>query len=333
MPSKQVIDLHRVAASVTAGALHNRERITAALTAQLEEDGVFEALSGNRPPEPPAEVLRALSPQAGSAVIASRTAQLEAAPAEVPNLDELQRFAAWAIQFYAEKMMQVDDLHLQERQQDWVVRARRDEAAEEAYREYVRVRQMMTTALAPETVSSILGLEGDTPRAAFVLRDKLRFAIQRMESPGTFFPEVRIAGLAQDWPELIRRLRDALAPLDQALQALELEAKAADTAFLDKEQAIRRYRAAYSGWANILRGLYNIAEEPELARRLSPTVARRSGGTEPPEPDGPPPDGEEGLPEPPSEEVSADSDEVDVSPGSDVRDRPDGPDADDLPAA
>lgn len=286
MPSKQVIDLHRIAASVTAGALHNRQRVNEAVMARLEEDGVLEALSTELPPEPPAETLEALTETAGEAVVQSHAAQLEAAPEAVPDVDRLQRFAAWAIPYYAEKMMRLDDLHQQERQQDWVARAKRDEAADTAYREYVTVRQMMTAALAPETVSSILGLEGDTPRNPFVLRDKLRFAIERMSSPETFFPDVRIAGLVQDWSELVERLSAALEPLDAALRELEMEAKAADTALLDKQKAIRKYRSAFGAWATILRGVYALAGEPELARRLSPTVIRRTSSDDETPPEG-----------------------------------------------
>lgn len=304
MPSKQVIDLHRIAASVTAGALHNRERITEAVTARLQEDGVVEALSTQLPPEPPAETLAALTETAGEAVAQSHAAQLEAAPEAVPDVDGLQRFAAWAIPYYAEKMMRLDDLHQKERQQDWVVRAKRDEAADAAYREYVTVRQMMAAALAPETVSSILGLEGETPRNPFELRDKLRFAIERMSSPETFFPNVRIAGLVQDWSELVERLSSALEPLDAALRELEMEAKAADTALLDKQEAIQRYRSAFGACATILRGLYVLAGEPELARRLSPTVIRRTSSDDEPPTEGENPPAEDGLPdvEPPLED-------------------------------
>lgn len=306
MPTKQVIDLHRIATSVTAGALHNRERITEALIAQLEEDGALEALSNDRLPEPPEALVARLTETAGEAVVEARAARLEAAPEAVPDIDGIQRFAAWAISFYAEKMMQLDDLHQQERQQDWVPRAKRDEATEAAYQEYVKVRRMMTAALAPETVASILGLEGETPRNPFVLADKLRFAVQRMSSPETYFPDIQIAGLAQNWPELVQRLSSALTPLDAALQELELETKAAHTALLDKRRAIRRYRAAYRGWTGILRGLYTVAGEAELARRLSPTIARRTSDEDLLPEDDEPTEGEEPTAEPPLEEDSPD---------------------------
>lgn len=293
MPSKTAIELHRQASEVMADARRHRERMTEELQEHLDRDDVWTVLSGPEPsdgPEPPAgespivAQLSELRPGIRGVVSGLQELARELGPIEAPDFESLQRFVAAGMAHYTARMLAVDDLHQQERQQDWIVRERRDRAAQEAYQTLVEVRSLIGLALHPAAASSILGIEGRTPNVPFVLRDVLGAAIERMEKPETFFPDVKIAGLEQNWSILIERLREVYVPLDGALREIEDEKRDADGRLVDRDAALERYREAYSGLKDILTGLYVLGGQRELARRLRAAVSRRNRSVSNPEP-------------------------------------------------
>lgn len=298
MPSKTAIDLHRQASHVMANARRHRERLGSSLEGLLDRDGLPAALPASptsEPPEPPAAdtpqvaALEELRPGIRETVTELESFVRDLGPIRMPDFENLQRFVAAGMAHYTARMLSVDDLHQQERQQDWLVRERRDQAAEEAYRVLVEVRNLIGVALHPAAASSILGIEGQTPRVPFVLRDVLRAAIERMENPETHFPDVKIAGLEQNWSILIHRLREVFEPLHEALLEIENERLDADGCLLDKQATLDRYRDAYSGLKDVLTGLYVFGGQRELARRLRSAVSERSRSAPANEP-GPPED-------------------------------------------
>lgn len=153
----------------------------------------------------------------------------------------------------------------------------------------IEVRSLIGLALDPAAASSILGIEERTPNVPFVLRDVLGAAIERMEKPETFFPDINIAGLQQNWSILVERLREVFIPLDEVLREMEDERRDADRRLVDRDTTLERYREAYSGLQDILTGLYVLGGQRELARRLRAAVSRRNrsaGNAKPSPPEG-----------------------------------------------
>lgn len=305
MPSKTVIDHHLQATSILSGVRSNRRRLSDSLEERMGRHGLAEILLA--PPEPEAPDLEPIRAGTRRTISSLRAVQAESGSLEVPDFDHLQRFVEASLAHYTAEMLALDDLHLQIRQQSWVMRRKRDEAMEEADRVLKEVRGLIGLALDASAASSILGLTGRMPDTPFALRDHLAAAIERMEDPQTFFPEIRITGLQQDWQRLIERLREVLEPLHEALEAVEDDRRRAEIALLDKRDAIERYRDAYVGLGGMLRGLYVFGGQRELARRLNLTLSSTSSGepdpaTEidlpfPDPPDVPPDDAEEAEPD------------------------------------
>lgn len=279
MPSRTALREHKNAAAVMAAARRHRETVATTLIDRLLADGALEQLEEAPAPDEPiiAALTEELSETAVTAVRSNLEIQAEMAPVELPDLDNLQRFAVWAIAFYTVKMLQADDLLRQELQEDWVARRQRDEAARDAYDALVRMRRYVAGVLLDETAaSSLLDLEGDTPTNPFDLRDTLAVAVQRLRRPESHFPDTRFEGAKPDWHQLADELEVVLVPLDQAIRRIEDEKAAADAALAEKRRAFELHRGALIGWRQMVQGMAIAGGDRELASRFTlPQPARR----------------------------------------------------------
>lgn len=272
MTSRTVQLNQRQANAVEAAALANRRRVTRSLTAKLERLGVM----GDEPVDP--DILVDVTPD-GEVLPAVRLLADPDRP-RVPDIDNLQRFAAWMLGLARDKIRLADRETQAERHDDLAPRSQRDESSQRAYRALVDLRRIVHGALGEEGVVRYLAIEGTLPQSRLGLANQLEDTIERLTDPEVDLPEVEVDWMALDWDRLIASLREHLIPLQEALRELDRQQRDAELAVIQKEEALQEFRDDFVGWSNVLRGLYVVAAQRELAARLSPTVPSRPGGGE-----------------------------------------------------
>lgn len=301
MPSRMVDREHRNAASVVAAGLQHQSTLTEKLTERLTVDGALAALENGESapplvPPPSAEGIATDETDPQGPIVSALTQEEGALevkpPVHVVDLQQLQQLAMWNISFYTKKLLEVDNRLRKEVQQVWVARAARDEAARTAYEQLVAVRQYVSGVLDERAVQSMLDIEGATPTTPFELRNTLQRALDRLQAPDTFVPEPRIDGLEPDWERVVTQLQAVYEPLDQAVQKIEEQEKAARASTREREEMRRLHRDALIGWRGMLQSMAIAAGDRELASdfRLPQFSRPTSGdGTEDDPGDGPPP--------------------------------------------
>ncbi len=269
MGSKIVQQRQRKANAVEAAALANRERLNRALAAKLESLGVTDD-----PVDP--EVVVDATPD-GEELPAMRRLADPDRP-RIPDVDNLQRFAAWMVGLARDRMRLADRQTESERHDDLDPRNERDESAAQAYRTLVDVRRVVQGALGEAGVVRYLGIQGPLAQNTLGIANQVEDTIERLTDPELPLPEVEAEWMSVDWDRLVASLREVFEPLRGAIREIDRQQRDADLAVIEKEEALRSFQDDYVGWSDVLRGLYTVAAQRELASRLTPTVPTRSGG-------------------------------------------------------
>lgn len=273
MGSKIVQQRQRKANAVEAAALANRERVTRALTAKMERLGVV-----GEAPDP--EVVVDVMPD-GEVLPATRRLADPDKP-RMPDLDNLQRFAGWMVSLSREQIRLVDRQTEAERHDDLAPRSERDESAARAYRTLVDVRRVVQGALGDDGVVRYLAIQGRLPQNPLGIANQVEDTIGRLTDPDVDLPEVEAGWMSLDWDRLVETLREAFEPLRNAIREIDRQQRNADLAVIQKEEALRSFQDDYSGWSDVLRGMYVAASQRELASRLTPTTRSGSGASDDP---------------------------------------------------
>ena len=150
------------------------------------------------------------------------------------------------------------------------LRERRDELAQETYRLVGGVRQALEGVYGRKPAAKVLGVTGPTPREPERLRTVVQVAARQLGDSKVALPELRVAGLAPDRAALAATLGQAHERFAEVLDELgDLERRVQALAQA-RDNAKARFRRFYVGWGRVLDGLYVVADQRELARRLRP---------------------------------------------------------------
>ena len=211
-------------------------------------------------------------------------AELAAAGADEPGMpdgEELQRYAAKALAKAREAMNAADRAHREAMHRLPGLRARRDDLVGETYRLVGAVRQALEGAYGKKPAAKVLGVTGPTPREPERLRTVVQVAARQLGDSKVALPELRVAGLAPDRAALAATLGQAHERFAEVLDELgDLERRVQALAQA-RDNAKARFRRFYVGWGRVLDGLYVVADQRELARRLRPTEpAKAAEGAE-----------------------------------------------------
>lgn len=258
MPNRDVIRSEKAAEAVVVAAQTNLSTVTEDLQRRLSTLGIDPGI-----PTPTTDEGVEIAPAVE-------------APVQRLDVEALQRFAAEAISRARDRLVAADDRLDAERHGDVQPRLRRDQATAALYEELVRTRRSLTEAVGPEEAVRIFGVEGRTPQDPVVLLRVIRRMIPQLEDPATHFPDLKVDGMAQDWPTLAAGLRREMEPLEEALQQVNRERRRAELALVARDQALEEFRDVYVGFTRILDGVYVASGNRDLARRLRPTVPRGS---------------------------------------------------------
>lgn len=271
MPSKTALRRDRIARAVIRGARNNVELVNETLAERLAVDGAFQELQAGEN----LIVSENLSEGTARAVATLEKTQKAMEPFDFPDWAELQQALTWLTAFYTRLYLVVDDVHQQEAAEDWVPRDRRDEAVRSAYDDLVAVRRYVSGVLDERAASSLLGLTDRTPSQPDELRSQMESVLRRLQEPSSHVPTPRIEGLEADWEPAIRQLERGLKNLDEALENLADETKAARHARDRKEAALAAHRDAVTGCRSILRGVYILSGRRDLVDTIRSPFSSR----------------------------------------------------------
>lgn len=178
------------------------------------------------------------------------------------------------IQRRADALEIADRAHDEELADDAAPRSDRDNAIEAITARLAEIRDVVGIVADP-ALQKRLGLTLQPSRltpdeliqAAKIVADRLRTIP---------LPERR--GVRVDAIELAVSLDALSRELDAALAAVDRELREAEATLQTKHQAMTTYDKTFTGAAAALSALFNLADEPELARRVRPST-RRPGQT------------------------------------------------------
>lgn len=208
------------------------------------------------------------------AVGARLDAEFAAVGIAAPPGADIIRAHGHLIQRRADALEIADRAHDEELADDAAPRADRDNAIEAIATRLNEIRDVVGI-VADATLQKRLGLTLQPSRltpdeliqAAKTVADRLRTIA---------LPERR--GVRVDAHELADSLDAHSRELDAALAAVDRELREAEATLQTKHQAMSAYDKAFTGAAAALSALFNLADEPELARRVRPST-RRPGQT------------------------------------------------------
>ncbi len=173
-----------------------------------------------------------------------------------------------------DEMWEAEYHYTQEQTEDIVVRDERDASYAQALAGYLAVRSNVSNVLGNQGLK-IFAISTRQPETATILMSAMHNTIQllgknaRKKSDGL--------GNTFDSNQAKAGLEALLAPLTASLDLMRTENKETEQAMLNRNATVTRWERVYRGSANMLVGLFTMAEMPELAERVRPTIRRSAG--------------------------------------------------------
>ncbi len=189
----------------------------------------------------------------------------------------------------------------------------------------VGLRDTFKGACGPEVAEEV-GFAPRTPVQPGELHEQAAHLVARLDEPHLELPAVRFRGVTLDPPELVEEMRPLVENLGQALDDVSREERQTEAMKIAKDEALKAYDRTFLWVARSAEALFELADLPEVAKRVRPS-SRRSGLTDEVESQGPETPSED--PEAAEEDTDEASDEEpdaplaalpDVQPGESAED-------------
>jgi hypothetical protein len=213
---------------------------------------------------------------------------------KVPDLVFFQELLQRHLTAIRKALVEVDDLHHRERQDDQELRATRDQAVSELAALLARLRFAVKGACGAESCGRVLGFEGSVPRDPVVLQRYVVLVKERLESGSVAEQTSTVEEVSIDSAAWIRRLEEPLSRLELALEQLSGDRRDTLEQQLAKNALLADYDRAHRSGAHILENVFRFVGLDEFAERVRPSPTRRSSpgpteeeGDRPPAPDPP----------------------------------------------
>lgn len=235
MPSKQISDRQKVALAVRMAGLTHANRIARRLEPRLRA-----VLQGTE-----------LMPDVGLLTVLA-----------VRALDEVRL-----------DLVQKDEAHERELDDDDGPRNLRDRLAGELYDATVELREILTGVYGQAGAEAV-GLSGLTPRDPVLLGQFVHQAVGGFAD--ATLPPSRIPGVSVQLAPWAERLGGLHKALSGAVADVAREGREAEAALVDKWAAMETFDAVYTETATFLSALLALAGEEELAKRVRPRRADRA---------------------------------------------------------
>lgn len=173
-----------------------------------------------------------------------------------------------------EEMWDAEYHYTQEQSEDIVARDERDDHYAQAMAGYLAVRSSVGNLLGSQglKIYAMPTRQPDTPAKLMVA---MKNTIQLLDKN----PRQKSDGLGNSFDSALARagLEALLHPFTASLDLMRTESKETERAMLRRNASVTRWERVYRGTANMLVGLFTMAEMPELAERVRPTIRRAAG--------------------------------------------------------
>ena len=195
-----------------------------------------------------------------------------------------------------QRLIAADKIHEEELANDSEPRQRRDQAGERVHKKLVDVRRIATGLFGPEHSAELLGSPGLTAPVTEGERLWRQAAdtAKRLEAPDLRLPVMTTASLQFDPVALASELRTDNVAFRQALDAVALEQRKAETTLEIKRARLADAERIDQACGRIYEGFFLLADRADLLDRLRRALRRgtrrtaSSPGNASPEPNGDP---------------------------------------------
>lgn len=173
-----------------------------------------------------------------------------------------------------EEMWEAEYHYTQEQSEDFAARDARDASFSAALHGYLTVRASISNVLGARELQ-IYGISTRQPETPSKLLTAMQNTIQLLGKN----PRQKNDGFGNNFDSAQAKagLEGLLQPLETSLNLLRTEGKETEQAMLRRDAAVSRWERVYRGTANMLVGLFAMAEMLDLAERVRPTVRKSSG--------------------------------------------------------
>ena len=193
----------------------------------------------------------------------------------LPDFTRFHLGIARLVETHLAVLLDADEACRAELTDDPPARRRRDGAAAAVYGHIVTVRQTVRGILGADREADVLGLRGRTSETPLVLQRQAQRLLRSLEEHRDELPAPRLRGIELDLAPATEALRAGLAELTAALRDAEVERRQAEKARQRRDQALEAYDDLVRWVAGLLKGCYEMAGLPELARRIRISTPKR----------------------------------------------------------
>jgi hypothetical protein len=186
----------------------------------------------------------------------------------VPDWEGLQTFIARELEVARSGLEKAADDRALALQAERRKRQEREAVVEEVYRAFLCIRHLLEGAVGKATTYELLGVTGRTPKRPQDLLRHVSAASRALREPEGLPLDLQLPGLSVSWEELAQALADDAARLEGILGRHREEQRVAELTRLDGDRVQAEAHDVYTGFAQVLQGLYIAAGQRELAARL-----------------------------------------------------------------
>ncbi len=173
-----------------------------------------------------------------------------------------------------EDMVAADKAHLDELALAIEPRRERDRSVEAVRQKLIEVRRIVQGLFGPERAVEVVAIDGVTARQPELLWRQGEHTVSRLRAPDFQPPEATTAAVAFDPVQLADELEPMIDALRDAIDAVELERRAAAASQQLKRDAMTEHDQLIAASGRILSGFYLLARRPDLAERIRLSLPR-----------------------------------------------------------
>ncbi len=181
------------------------------------------------------------------------------------------------------KLIANEDAHVRQQVRITKLKQKDQGLTTDLYSKQISARRVLRGLYGPEHDFPLAATSGSTPRETQILKEQVDQTVKMLRNPEDPLPEVKIAGVAIDFPAMADDLEGTLATLRTTRVELGLKIKEADDTRAQTNAAIAEYNRVFPLVATNLETAFRLVGETELADRIRTSrqrVTRRQGDSD-----------------------------------------------------
>ena len=194
-----------------------------------------------------------------------------------PDMVHLQTLLRRRLDRLRKKLIELDEAHSAERNEDRSLREKRDTAARELKDLFLRLRGVLDNACGSDSCSRLLGVDGRIPRDPVVLLRVAKRLAEGLRGDLLEGTESLLSDLQLNTTAWVELLQGPMERLEAALNGLSRERPETAKGLVAKTSLIAEYDRTYRATATIVESLFRYVGRPDLAERIRPKQRSPSG--------------------------------------------------------